>query len=101
MLGVYRAAATGMVAHQQLLDVISNNIANISTPGFKFNRAVFQDLLYQTLKPATSPTTTIGGQNPVQVGNGSKLGTIDTIQTQGALQSTGRPTDIRSGRPVG
>src|SRR5438874_13375324 len=51
MLGVYRAAATGMVAHQQLLDTISNNLANISTPGFKFNRAVFQDLLYQQVPP--------------------------------------------------
>lgn len=52
MLGAFRAPVTGMMANQQLLDVISNNLANINTPGFKQNRAMFQDLIYEKLAPA-------------------------------------------------
>jgi flagellar hook protein FlgE len=94
MMRSFFSAITGLKNHKLMMDVVGNNIANVNTTGFKESRATFQDLLYQTLRPATSPTSTLGGQNPSQVGNGSKLATIDTIATQGALQSTGRMTDL-------
>src|SRR5438034_1504542 len=51
MLGAFRASATGMMANQGMIDVISNNLANINTPGFKQSRTLFQDLLYQNVSP--------------------------------------------------
>jgi flagellar hook protein FlgE len=94
MMRSFFSAISGLKNHKLMMDVVGNNIANVNTTGFKHARTTFQDLLHQTLSPATAPTATIGGQNPVQVGNGSKLATIDMIATQGALQSTGRPTDL-------
>ncbi len=79
---------------QTKLDVIGNNIANVNTFGFKKGRTTFNDLMSQTIAGATAPSATNGGTNPKQVGLGSQIGTIDTVNTQGSLQTTGRPLDL-------
>ncbi|AGT31542.1 flagellar basal body rod protein FlgG [Geobacillus genomosp. 3] len=79
---------------QTKLDVIGNNIANVNTYGFKKGRTVFQDLMSQTISGASGPNAGRGGTNPKQVGLGSQLAAIDTIHTQGSLQTTGRVLDL-------
>jgi flagellar hook protein FlgE len=77
------------------MDVIGNNIANVNTNGYKSSRVTFQDMLSQTLKSGTAPNTTgNGGSNPSQVGLGMVVGSVDILQTQGNLQSTGKATDM-------
>lgn len=92
-VGLY-TAVTGLTNFQKMLDVVSNNIANVNTPGFKTGRVNFQELMSQTIRPASGPNTAIGGANAVQMGLGSTLGTIDSIMTQGVLDITGNPTDL-------
>jgi flagellar hook protein FlgE len=77
------------------MDVISNNIANINTIGFKSSRVSFRETLSQTLRGATGPGASgIGGINPIQVGLGASVGSIDVNHTQGSLLPTGKPTDV-------
>jgi flagellar hook protein FlgE len=85
---------TGLTSYQNQIDVISNNIANVGTVGFKGQDVTFQDLLYQTQKYASSPTATNGGTNAVQVGDGVQIGSIDTNFSQGGLQTTGINTNL-------
>ncbi|HOE65253.1 MAG TPA: flagellar hook protein FlgE [Candidatus Hydrogenedentes bacterium] len=85
---------TGLQVHQRRLDVIANNIANVNTTGFRAARAGFQDLFSQTLEVGTAPLGNFGGTNPTQIGLGVKLGSIDTIQTEGALVTTGNQSDL-------
>ena len=88
-------AATGMGAMQENINVISNNLANVATMGFKRSRAEFQDLLYQTMRmPGTE--TPSGGQVPtgIQVGMGSKLSAVSKLFTQGDFQQTGNEFDM-------
>jgi len=89
-------AISGLQNHQTMLDVISNNIANVSTTAFKANRVTFTDMLNQTLSSAAGPSAiaNTGGVNPVQLGLGVSLGAIDTVWSQGTLQVTGNPTDM-------
>lgn len=88
-------ARTGLDAQQTQLDVISNNLANVSTNGFKAQRAVFEDLLYQTVRQPGAQQTQ---QN--QIGSGLQMGTgvrpvaTERIFTQGTLQQTGNPLDV-------
>ncbi|MBE3569953.1 MAG: flagellar basal body rod protein FlgG [Bacillales bacterium] len=84
----------GMKNFQTKLDVIGNNIANVNTYGFKKGRTVFKDLVSQEISGASAPANEMGGTNPKQVGLGSTLGAIDTVQTQGSLQTTGRTLDL-------
>jgi flagellar hook protein FlgE len=88
------AGVSGLTNHQTRMDVLGNNIANVNTTGFKRGRTEFQDMLSQTLSGAAKPTTEVGGVNPIQVGLGMMVKSIDTIHTQGALQSTGVMTDL-------
>lgn len=88
------AGVSGLKNHQTRMDVIGNNIANVNTVGFKKSRVTFQDMLSQTLRGASSPTTNRGGTNPMQVGLGMTLASIDTIMTPGSPQSTGKNTDL-------
>jgi flagellar hook protein FlgE len=77
-----------------MLDVVGNNIANVSTVGFKSSTAIFSDVLTQTLQGASAPTATAGGSSAAQIGLGARLaGTMQSF-TQGAIQSTGRNTDV-------
>ena len=94
MLQAMYSGVSGLKAHQIKLDVSGNNIANVNTIGFKAGRATFQDQLSQTLRSSASPTANIGGTNPSQVGLGVSVGSVDTLQTQGNLASTGKSTDL-------
>jgi flagellar basal-body rod protein FlgG len=82
------SAATGMLAQQTSLDNISNNLANVNTAGFKRGRASFADLLYTELTPQQA------SKQGNQIGLGVKIGSIQTQQEQGNLQSTGQPLDL-------
>lgn len=88
-------AATGMEAQQLNLDMTANNLANVSTTGFKKSRIDFQDLLYQTIRTAGA-TQAQGIQVPpgIQVGLGTRPGATQKIFTAGDLQQTGNPLDM-------
>jgi flagellar hook protein FlgE len=88
------SGVAGLQNHQTRMDVVGNNIANINTTGFKKGRVNFQDLLYQQTQGASRPTEDLGGVNPKEIGLGMSVASIDTIHTQGALQSTGVGTDL-------
>lgn len=88
------SGVSGMQNHQTRLDVIGNNVANVNTTGFKRGRVNFQDMISQQLSGAARPTTEVGGVNPKEVGLGVMTASIDTIFTQGNLQSTGVSTDV-------
>jgi flagellar hook protein FlgE len=79
---------------QTKLDVIGNNIANVDTYGFKKGRVTFKDAISQMTAGASAATTTKGGTNPLQVGLGSTVASIDTIDTQASMQNTGRGLDL-------
>jgi flagellar hook protein FlgE len=84
----------GMKNFQTKLDVIGNNISNVNTFGFKKGRTTFKDLVSQQLSGASNPTDNRGGTNPRQIGLGGTIASIDTIHTQGSLQTTGRALDL-------
>ncbi|MEW5813898.1 MAG: flagellar hook protein FlgE [Spirochaetota bacterium] len=88
------AGVSGLQNHQVRMDVIGNNISNVNTTGFKKGRVTFQDMISQTMAGAARPTDEIGGVNPQQVGLGMTISAIDTIHTQGSLQTTGKMTDL-------
>ena len=88
------AGVAGLQNHQIRMDVIGNNIANVNTIGFKKNRVNFQDLLYQQISGAARPNEEVGGVNPKEVGLGMLVASIDTVHTQGAMQTTGVQTDV-------
>lgn len=96
MLRSLYSAVSGVKAHQTYLDVTGNNIANVNTVGFKRDMINFKDMIYQTMQGASAPDNgvPIGGVNPMQVGLGVKVGSIETIHTQGSPQSTGNRTDM-------
>lgn len=92
------AAVSGLRNHQTRMDVIGNNIANSNTIGFKAGRVTFKESLTQLIQSASRPPQgaggTTGGTNPVQVGLGMRIGSIDQVFTQGNLESTGIETDL-------
>jgi len=85
---------SGLKNFQTKLDVIGNNIANVNTFGFKKGRVTFKDMISQSVSGASASTVTKGGTNPMQVGLGASISAIDTMHTQGNLQSTGRLLDL-------
>jgi flagellar basal-body rod protein FlgG len=89
-------ASTGMIAQQLNIDTIAHNLANVNTTGFKKSRVNFQDLLYETIKPAGTQTangTTI--PEGIQVGHGVRPSSIAKLHTQGSAIQTGNPFDMR------
>ena len=94
MLRSLYSGVSGVKSHQTYLDVTGNNIANANTVGFKRDVLQFRDMIYQTMSGASGPGDGLGGINPVKVGLGVKVGSIETIHTGGSLQSTGNPTDM-------
>jgi flagellar hook protein FlgE len=94
MMKAMYSAVNGTRNHQIRMDVIGNNISNVNTIGFKASRVSFQEALNQILRGASKPSTNIGGVNPMQVGIGSKVRSIDIDITQGNLEPTGRLTDM-------
>jgi flagellar hook protein FlgE len=94
MLRSLYSGISGLRAHQQMMDVTGNNIANVNTTGFKTSQTTFQDTLSQMVKSAGAPQGTSGGVNPAQIGLGVKLAGISTNFGQGAAQTTGKATDL-------
>lgn len=91
------AGVSGLKNHQIRMDVVSNNISNVNTTGFKSERVNFQDMISQLMAGAAEPRDNVGGVNPKQVGLGSMVASIDKLMHQGALQTTGKNTDIAVG----
>lgn len=88
------SGVSGLKNHQTRMDVVGNNISNVNTTGFKSSRVTFSDTLSQTLSGASAPTSSLGGTNPKQIGLGSATSSIDTLFTDGSVQSTGVNTDL-------
>jgi flagellar hook protein FlgE len=85
---------SGMNASQFALDVIGDNIANLNTIAFKGSRTLFQSQFARTLSAGTKPSGTQGGTNPMQVGLGSTIGSIQRSASPGSLETTGVPSDL-------
>jgi len=94
MLRSLFSGISGLRAHQTMLDVTGNNIANVNTAGFKSSQVQFQDTLSQVLTNAGAAQPGVGGTNPAQVGLGVKVAGITTNFQQGASQLTNRQTDM-------
>ncbi len=89
-------AATGMAAQSLNVDVISNNISNVNTTGFKRGRANFQDLMYQQVKSPGSEASAAGTQLPtgIQIGLGVKAASVSSNFSEGSFQQTNNPLDM-------
>ncbi|MHC4925761.1 MAG: flagellar hook protein FlgE [Planctomycetota bacterium] len=88
------AGVTGLQAHQKMLDVAGNNLANVNTTAYKSSRITFSELLSETIKNASQPTGRIGGTNPQQMGSGVGVAGISPNMTQGSIVNTGNPLDL-------
>lgn len=95
MIRALYTSATGMQAQETNIDVISNNLANVNTTGFKKSTASFQDLLYQTVvEPGAPSSSTTANPTGIQVGMGVKTASVQKVFSQGDLQSTNNPLDV-------
>ena len=94
MLNSLFSGMKGVKNSQAQLDVISNNIANVNTTGFKANRITFADALSETISGARGTAGNFTGSNPIQIGRGSLISSVDTNFKQGSLDATGIFTDI-------
>ena len=88
------SGVSGLQNNQLMMDVIGNNIANINTIGFKASQATFSEAFAQTLQNASAPNGNNGGSNAIQVGLGVGVNSVDSVFTQGTLESTGVSTDL-------
>ena len=88
------AGVTGLQAHQKMIDVAGNNLANVNTTAFKASSITFSELLSETIKKASQPTSTVGGTNPQQMGTGVGVAGINPNMTQGSIVNTGNPLDL-------
>jgi flagellar hook protein FlgE len=100
-MGLIRSLTSGsssLRAHQGRFDVISNNLANANTVGFKSSRATFADQISQTYNHGRGPAevggTGMGGVNPLQFGLGVKMGSVQKDMSQGIIEVTNRPLDV-------
>lgn len=87
-------AASALRNHQTFMNVVANNIANMNTIGFKSSSILFQDMLSRSLRNGSGPAENRGGINPMQVGLGMRLGSVQNNMTQGMMQTTGRGQDL-------
>src|SRR5690606_37100821 len=94
MLRSLYASISGLKNHQTRMDIIGNNIANVNTVGYKSSRVTFEESLSQLLQGSTRAVGGGGGTNPMQVGLGMNLGSVDSRMNQGNLESTGLITDL-------
>ncbi len=94
MMRAMYSAISGLRAHQMMLDVAANDLANVNTLGYKSGRVTFKDSLAQTMRGATATSPASGGSNAAQIGLGVNLGSIDNQMSGGSLQSTGNPLDV-------
>ena len=94
MLRSLYSGISGMKVNQTKLDVIGNNLANVSTTAFKGSRVNFSTTISQTLGSASAASDSLGGVNGKQVGLGAQISSIDKIMSQGSMQSTSRSLDV-------
>ncbi len=96
MLRSMYSGVSGLRVHQTKMDVIANNISNVNTTGFKSSRVTFNEVFSQTLSSAGGPNPQVGrgGTNPMQIGLGSNVSSVDKIMTVGAAQRTDNPFDL-------
>ena len=85
---------SGLRGHQKMLEVIGNNLANVNTTAFKSSRTLFSDLIYESQRGASAGTSgTLGSINPLQIGTGSQVTSVDRNFSQGNLETTGEDLD--------
>lgn len=94
MMRALFAGVSGLRNHQTRMDVIGNNIANVNTVGFKASRVTFKEAFVQLLQGASRSIGNLGGTNPIQIGTGMNIGSVDQLFTQGSLETTGQPLDL-------
>ncbi len=94
MLRSLFSGVSGMKNQQISMDVIGNNIANVNTVGFKASRVTFQESLSQVVQNGRSSTENLGGTNPMNVGLGVNVASVDKLFTQGNLERTGNTMDL-------
>jgi flagellar hook protein FlgE len=94
MLRSLFSGISGLRAHQQMMDVTGNNIANVNTVGYKSSQVEFQDTLSQMVNAAGAPQNGAGGTNPAQVGLGVSTASIANNFSQGAAETTGKSSDM-------
>lgn len=94
MLQALLAGVASIKAQQTRMNVIGNNLANVNTTAYKGSRVTFQDMIAQTIRGASRPTTGLGGTNAIQFGLGVLVGGTDNNNEQGSLNATNRPTDM-------
>ncbi|MBI9047925.1 MAG: flagellar hook protein FlgE [Anaerolineaceae bacterium] len=87
-------AINGLLTQQNYMDVIADNLANVNTQGFKSSGVTFKDQFAQLVQSGAAPNASLGGQNPIQIGLGTNIGSVTQTFSQGALQSTGRDLDL-------
>lgn len=92
--GSLYSGVSGIRNHQTMMDVIGNNISNVNTVGFKSSRVTFADSLGNLLSAGKSGQGTNGGSNPIQVGLGASVSSIDRNWTQGTRETTSSNTDL-------
>lgn len=85
---------TGLKAHQTMLDVAGNNLANVNTTAYKTSQVSFSEVLGETVKTASQPSSTSGGTNPLQIGSGVSVATVSPNLTQGNTVTTNNPLDL-------
>lgn len=96
MMGSMMSGISGLRNHQTAMDVVGNNIANVNTAGFKASRILFSQVFSDTMANATAPNSEMGtgGINPMQVGMGSTVSSIDMLYTEGNIERTDNPLDV-------
>jgi flagellar hook protein FlgE len=96
MMGSLFSSISGLRIHTTWMNTIGNNISNVNTVGYKYQRITFKEQIAQSMGSASGAdlASNIGGKNPMQMGLGGTLGSIDTIMTQGAIQTTGNALDV-------
>jgi len=94
MLRSLNSGVTGLMNHQVRMDVIGNNISNVNTVGYKGRRVTFEESFNQLVKGASRTESKAGGTNPMQIGLGVSVGSVDVMTGQGNLQNTGRIFDL-------
>lgn len=87
-------AVSGIRSCQSKIDVISDNIANMNTPGFKSSQLNFENVFVKTLSSGSAPSSGVGGSNPMQVGLGVAIGEISRNFNNGTVQTTGKSSDL-------
>ncbi len=90
----FYTAMSGITSSQQKIDIISDNIANINTVGFKESMINFSDVFAKTITLGSAPTRSLGGTNPMQIGLGTKVASISKNFSSGTPQSTGVISDL-------